>query len=270
MLLEQDGADGKLDNEEYAERLNAAMEIKLLGEARTLLIDLGSPKRLLHKPPTKADVEADVRRVGRIRRGAYVAAFGGWAALALLFNVIWLLTVMASSEPQYYWPIWPMLGLGIGATAEWATSQSQAGFGDLDPTLEPPLGTSLGLRTAARVLKVREHEGVNASFRGDAPCFVRREVSVIVRPIVGRIEPRRFTHEDVSTGSRRTHAVAIACVGGESYCPTAEFESQRRRRHRMARRETHQFRPTDDKSLTTIQWQHSALERLGHRRVHRR
>jgi len=35
--------------------------------------------------------------------------------------VIWPLTVIASGEPQYYWPIWPMLELGIGAIAPvWA------------------------------------------------------------------------------------------------------------------------------------------------------
>jgi hypothetical protein len=37
----------------------------------------------------------------------------GWVGLAVLFNAIWLMTVLATGHLLYYWPMWPMLGTGI-------------------------------------------------------------------------------------------------------------------------------------------------------------
>ncbi len=56
-------ADGKLDAEEYRERLDAAMEIKFLGEVRTLLIDLGDPTALVRYRPRPDEGEDPRDRV---------------------------------------------------------------------------------------------------------------------------------------------------------------------------------------------------------------
>lgn len=39
---------------------------------------------------------------------------GGWVVLSALFTVIWLVTGGADS---YFWPVWPILGVGIGVVA---------------------------------------------------------------------------------------------------------------------------------------------------------
>lgn len=106
-------AEGKLDDTEYEERLDSALQIKLLGEVRTHLIDLGSPKELLKRPVTAKEKATELKRVRRKRNAAVVSSLGTWAAISVLMNVIWLLTTIGTGDPQYYWPIWPMLGVGI-------------------------------------------------------------------------------------------------------------------------------------------------------------
>lgn len=39
---------------------------------------------------------------------------GGWVILSLFFTLIWL---FAGGADSYFWPIWPILGVGIGVVA---------------------------------------------------------------------------------------------------------------------------------------------------------
>lgn len=56
-ILSDAFAEGKLTEEEFRERLDSAFQIKLLGEVRPLVIDLGTPKALLTRPPDNAQLE---------------------------------------------------------------------------------------------------------------------------------------------------------------------------------------------------------------------
>lgn len=93
-------SDGRLDKLEHADRLEAVLGAKTLGELVPLLSDVtiaGRPE----EPTTP---------VARVRAGAVRA----WLGLALLFNVIWVATWLLSGDaPYYYWPIWPMIGTAI-------------------------------------------------------------------------------------------------------------------------------------------------------------
>ena len=94
--------DGRLDVVEHAERLEQALAAKRLAELAPLLADLSLAPA---EPPRPAS--------GTMRRIRDVG-FAAWVALAALLNVIWLASwAFAGDGPYYYWPIWPMIGVGI-------------------------------------------------------------------------------------------------------------------------------------------------------------
>lgn len=109
-ILSDAYAEGKLDDLEYQERLESALRIKLLGEVRPLVIDLGSPKHLLarREPPAMA-----IERIRAEKRSELRRAITTWSGLAVLFNVIYLVTALTGAGLHYYWPIWPLVGVGI-------------------------------------------------------------------------------------------------------------------------------------------------------------
>ena len=41
-----------------------------------------------------------------------------WAGVSALVLVIWALTSVYAGTPLYFWPIWPIAGMGIGAAAQ--------------------------------------------------------------------------------------------------------------------------------------------------------
>lgn len=101
-------AEGRLDDVEYQERLGKAMAVKRLGEVRPLLDDLvidGS-----RRGASTVSREQDAPRRGLDFRSASLRS---WLGLAILFNLIWLMTSLGNGELNYYWPMWPMLGTGI-------------------------------------------------------------------------------------------------------------------------------------------------------------
>lgn len=110
-------SDGRLDSIEHGERLAGVLQAKRLGELVPLLGDITVAAR--PQPP-----QTPVRRV----RGA---AIRSWLGLAVLFNVIWLMSwLLSGSEPFYYWPIWPMIGTGIPVVAAYLFPDRQAERGD--------------------------------------------------------------------------------------------------------------------------------------------
>jgi len=85
-------AEGRLTAEELEERLERAFSARTDAELEPLVADLPAPRRA----PRPRD---------RSHERAYVATM-------LLLVAIWALT-----GAGYFWPIWPMLGWGIGVLA---------------------------------------------------------------------------------------------------------------------------------------------------------
>ena len=86
-------AEGRLTAEELEERLERAFSARTDAELEPLVADLPAPRRA----PRPRD---------RSHERAYVATM-------LLLVAIWALT-----GAGYFWPIWPMLGWGIGVLAD--------------------------------------------------------------------------------------------------------------------------------------------------------
>ena len=93
--LREHAGDGRLDTAELSDRLEAAYAARTQAELAALTADLPRPRAqrrevIEHRP--------DLRR--------HAVAF---VAVNLLLIAIWALT-----GAGYFWPIWPLLGWGLG------------------------------------------------------------------------------------------------------------------------------------------------------------
>jgi Flp pilus assembly protein TadB len=106
-LIADAAAGGYLDTDEFTERSAAAYAARTRGELDRILTDL---------PPTWLKAREATRRRERHIAAARAGMrwhLGGYVAGSLLMIVIWL-AVGVSAGAWYPWPIWPILGWGIG------------------------------------------------------------------------------------------------------------------------------------------------------------
>jgi hypothetical protein len=98
--LREHTATGRLTIDELDGRLQTALAARTQGQLDALFEDLPAQPRRGPGSPARA------RALGvRIHAGAYL-----WATLAMI--AIW-----AATGTGYFWPIWPILGWGIGVAS---------------------------------------------------------------------------------------------------------------------------------------------------------
>lgn len=98
-------ADGRLDRTEFDRRSVEALAARLLGEFVPLLGDLEAPVTA-----TRSVREEALRRYRRETRDAR----NGVLAIGTLTTGIWVVTSIADGDPYFFWPIFPILGVGVG------------------------------------------------------------------------------------------------------------------------------------------------------------
>lgn len=108
-LLGQALAQGYLAMPEYEDRLQAAFGAHTKGELQQLLADLPLARLKYNDPRHQAARRRAARRGVQIHVGAYLAG-------AVLMLAIWLAVAIGTGE-WYFWPIWPILGWGIGVAS---------------------------------------------------------------------------------------------------------------------------------------------------------
>ena len=64
------------------------------------------------------DIDADLLNLARKRVRAWFA-FKLHLSLAIIINVFLIMVYMLTDRGGYFWPIWPMLGMGVGAVIHW-------------------------------------------------------------------------------------------------------------------------------------------------------
>lgn len=101
-VLGEHMAAGRLTVTEYEDRLARAYAAKTYGDLDALTVDLpsSSPAR---RPDTGATRSTEVAHRGR---GVQAHAWQAWLRTSLIVVTIWLVTVLASWQLSYFWPIW--------------------------------------------------------------------------------------------------------------------------------------------------------------------
>jgi hypothetical protein len=107
--LGQAFTQGYLSIPDYETRLDQAFAAKTAGALALALSDLPVGRIARDDPQRHAARAAAARRGVRIHLAAYLAA-------ALLMIGIWL-AVALSVGAWYFWPVWPILGMGIGVVS---------------------------------------------------------------------------------------------------------------------------------------------------------
>ena len=99
-------AQGYLAMDEYEVRLQATFAAHTTVELRQLVADLPL-SRLRRTDPQRQAARRRAARMGvRIHLGAYLA-------MVVIVLTVWL-AVGLTAGAWYFWPIWPILGAGIG------------------------------------------------------------------------------------------------------------------------------------------------------------
>jgi hypothetical protein len=104
--LGQAFTQGYLSIPEYETRLDQALEAQTFGELNQPLSDLPVGRIARSDPHRRAARAAAARRGVQIHLTAYLA-------VSLLMIGIWLALALAVGA-WYFWPVWPILGWGIG------------------------------------------------------------------------------------------------------------------------------------------------------------
>ncbi|OBI09285.1 hypothetical protein A5714_20000 [Mycobacterium sp. E2462] len=105
-LLGQALAQGYLQLNDYDQRLQAIYQTHTAHELRQLLGDLPLDHIRRHDPRRRAARIAAARRGVRAHLAAYLA-------MVVIVLTVWA-AVALTTDATYFWPIWPILGAGIG------------------------------------------------------------------------------------------------------------------------------------------------------------
>ena len=115
-LLGQAFTEGYLALNKYEERLQMAFAAPTTDALRALTADLPVAALRRNDPRRRAAQQAALRRSVQIH-------LGGYAAMVAIVLTVWLAVGVTAGE-WYFWPIWPILGAGIGVVAHAVTARS--------------------------------------------------------------------------------------------------------------------------------------------------
>jgi hypothetical protein len=97
--------EGRLDLEEFDERLRDAYGAKTYGDLDRLLTDLPNAAPVVPAPPRAASPAAIEQRDG-LTRSWLGHVWGSWAKALAFFTLIWAVGWIFSREAVFYWPVW--------------------------------------------------------------------------------------------------------------------------------------------------------------------
>lgn len=100
---------GYLTMPEYEDRLQSTFQAQTADQLRRLVADLPVGRLRRHDPRRHAAQQRAARMSVRIHLAAYLAG-------ALLMLGIWL-AVGLGGGGWYFWPVWPIMGWGIGVAS---------------------------------------------------------------------------------------------------------------------------------------------------------
>jgi uncharacterized protein DUF1707/2TM domain-containing protein len=97
---------GYLDMAEYEDRIGKAFAAQTTADLRQVLVDLPAG-RLWRDDPARREARRSAARLSvRIHLAAYLV-------MVVIVLTVWLAVALGAGA-WYFWPIWPILGAGIG------------------------------------------------------------------------------------------------------------------------------------------------------------
>ena len=99
-------AQGYLEMDEYERRLSSAYAAQTNGDLQAVTADLPVSALRRNDPERHAARRAAARKSVQAHLAAYLA-------MVVIVLVVWL-SVGLSTGAWYFWPVWPILGAGIG------------------------------------------------------------------------------------------------------------------------------------------------------------
>jgi hypothetical protein len=99
-------SQGYLDMPEYERRVGAAFAAQTSGELHALVADLPVGRLRMNDPRRREARNAAARMSVRLHLAAYVL-------MVVIVLTVWT-AITLTSGPTYFWPVWPILGAGIG------------------------------------------------------------------------------------------------------------------------------------------------------------
>ena len=97
---------GYLDMTEYEDRIGRAFAAHTTAELRPLLADLPTGQLRRNDPARRTAQRSAARLSVRIHLAAYLV-------MVVVVLTVWL-AVALTARAWYFWPIWPILGAGVG------------------------------------------------------------------------------------------------------------------------------------------------------------
>ena len=121
-------AEGRLEHDEYQQRLSQATRAKTLGELEPVLSDVVvNPGSVVAPAPVEMPEEDSgqtKRPTGQTKRPTrMVGPVPSWyVSTNVICNVVWLVSVIGAGRLNYYWPMWVLIGTSI-AVIGWASGR---------------------------------------------------------------------------------------------------------------------------------------------------
>lgn len=113
-------AAGRLDHAEFSERTEHALGARTRGELDDVLQDLPMLPISVQADPPSVSLPGPGDRPHSPRVQWRRSMLYTWAAFGVFFIVLWALT-----GAGYFWPMWPILGWGIGVATSGIRAYNQ-------------------------------------------------------------------------------------------------------------------------------------------------
>jgi hypothetical protein len=137
-LLQAHYVAGRLSSNELEERVEQSLDARTLADLDMLVADLpldetSSPRRASNDRRSARRADRHLPREDRhhLREKGFRAHATSYLMVMALLVTIWLLTTPGG----YFWPVWPMLGWGIGLASHGLATRGGANCGSERPTV---------------------------------------------------------------------------------------------------------------------------------------
>lgn len=107
-ILTEAYAQGRIDRQEYDQRIESTLQAHYLGQLVPVLNDISVTP--LDQSPARSNLTEPARRSFWQRRSGAVKSA---VFVVGITNLVWLWTSITSGHLTYYWPMWPALGMAI-------------------------------------------------------------------------------------------------------------------------------------------------------------